>query len=138
MPQPAKTTDSQPDYDVALQFINGYVDCCNQTSDAKEQLKWIQNQSLLSRNFKSEFARIVDEAWKEDPEYGLGFDPVFDAQDYPEKGFEIDSIDQDYVIVKGKEWSEFRLTIKLTKQDDQWLVDGAGIIQIPKEKRIRR
>lgn len=69
---------------------------------------------------------------------GLGFDPIFDAQDYPDKGFKIDKQDSTYVIVKGINWPDFRLSLRLTFEDRQWLVDGAGVINIPTNKRAKR
>jgi hypothetical protein len=60
--------------------------------------------------FKVELKRIIDEAEKNDPELGLGFDPVLDAQDNPSK-FEIDNTDSEYLIVKGVKWADFEIEI---------------------------
>jgi len=71
---------------------------------------------------------------------GLGADPIFDAQDYPSKGFELESIDEttNYLTMKGKDWSEFKLTMKVVEENGKWLVDGCGIVNIPKDKRAAR
>nr|MBP6315517.1 hypothetical protein [Chitinophagaceae bacterium] len=79
----------------------------------------------------------VENAYKQDPELGLGFDPIFDAQDYPEKGFELVSFDEktNFIVVKGKDWADFKLTLKMVEENEQWLVEGCGIINIPKDKQ---
>ncbi|MBK6833593.1 MAG: hypothetical protein IPG89_04680 [Bacteroidetes bacterium] len=71
---------------------------------------------------------------------GLGADPIVDAQDYPSKGFELESIDEqtNFLIVKGKDMPEFKLTIKVVEENGNWLVDGCGIVNIPKDKRAAR
>jgi hypothetical protein len=40
--------------------------------------------------------------------------------------------------VRGKDWKEFILVLKVVSQNDKWLVDGAGIINIPTDKRAER
>lgn len=77
---------------------------------------------------------------KADPEIGLDADPIFDAQDYPDKGFELETFDSktNYLVVKGKNWTDFKLRIKMVLENDRWLVDGCGIINIPHDKRIAR
>lgn len=61
--------------------------------------------------------RIIDLAYKQDPELGLDRDPIFDAQDCPDKGFELDSFDEktNYLTVKGKNWPEFKLTMEVVE-----------------------
>ncbi len=126
--------------DVALKFINSYVDNCNKMNKSIGVIEWVNSNHLTTDRFKFELKTIVDEAYKEDRELGLGFDPIFDAQDYPDKGFELESFDSktNFVVVKGKNWANFKSTIKLVFENDNWLVDGCGIINIPNEKRIAR
>ena len=71
---------------------------------------------------------------------GLGADPIFDAQDYPDQGFELDSFDSEtnFIVVKGKNMSDFKLTIKMVNENENWLVDGCGMINIPNDKRLKR
>lgn len=96
--------------------------------------------TLVTIGFKTEFKKIIDDALKQDPELGLDADPIFDAQDYPDKGFELDTFDEktNYITLKGKDWSEFKLTLKMLEQNGNWLVDGCGIINIPANKRAKR
>ena len=82
----------------------------------------------------------MDCARKADPELGLDADPVLDAQDFPEKGFELNNCDSTagYVSVKGKDWKDFFLVLKVVHENNQWLVDGVGIINISFDKRAKR
>ena len=126
--------------DIALTFINSYVENCNKMKESIKIVQWVNSNSLTTNNFKKELKRIIDEAYKEDPELGFDFDPIFDGQDYPDKGFELESFDSrtNYIVVKGKDWLDFKLTIKMVLENNDWLVDGCGIINIPKDKRSKR
>lgn len=133
-----KTTQtSDPNYQVGIQFINDYLDFCNGSRLNTGILEWINNRADVTKDFKKELKRILDEAEKQDPEIGLGFDPILDAQDNPNK-FEIDRTDYEYLVVKGVKWTDFKLSMKLKLKKDKWLVDGVGIINVPKNKRIKR
>jgi hypothetical protein len=126
--------------DNALKFINDYVENCTKMNKAIRAIDWVNSNQLTTENFKSELTRIINEANKIDPELGLGFDPIFDAQDFPDKGFELESIDTttNFLIVKGKDENQFRLTMKVSKENGKWLVAGCGIINIPIDRRIER
>lgn len=136
----ASETKVIPDFNVALNFINDYTQFCMKTDKRSSTEEWIKQDSLLTDNFKSQFQHLLDSAKKKDPELGLGSDPIFDAQDFPEKGFSISRIDtlNRYVTVVGNNWKEFELVLKLGQEDDKWLVDGAGVINIPIDKRAKR
>lgn len=123
--------------DVALKFINAYTEDCDNRSNGKGIRVFISESPYVTPGFKSELKRILDEADKVDPEMGLGFDPIFDGQDYPDQGFEIKSVDEKegYVVVRGKDWKEFTLPIKIANVNGDWLVDGSGIVNIPQDKR---
>jgi hypothetical protein len=111
----------------ALKFINTYV-----TSSADRD-EWVKSSDMVTESFKVEYQRIIDEAKAKDPELGLGFDPILNAQDYPDQGFELESLgDEDnYIFLKGKDVEQFKVIVKVVKKDDKWLVDGSGIINIP-------
>jgi len=123
--------------DNALAFINGYNENSSKIKDVAEIIEWVNSNGLTTNSFRNELKRIIDNAYEQDPELGLGADPIFDAQDNPDKGFEIESFDEEtnYLIVKGIDWPEFKLTIKLAKENGQWLVDGCGMVNIPNDKR---
>lgn len=126
--------------EVALAFINAYNDNCNKLNKAMGVLGWVNSNNLATQSFKTELKRIIDEAYKQDPELGLDADPILDAQDFPAKGFELDSLDEktNYIRVKGKDWPEFLLTMKVAEENGKWLVDGCGMVNIPVEKRAKR
>jgi len=143
--QPRNTTKIKTDKDntpvnIALTFINSYVDNCNKMKESIGIIEWVNSNSLTTNRFKTEVKSIIEEAYKEDPELGLGFDPIFDGQDYPDEGFELETFDSktNFIVVKGKNWVDFKLTIKVVLEDNKWLVDGCGIINIPKDKRSDR
>lgn len=108
----------------ALAFINTY---------ATDGSKWIDTSDIVTESFKAEYKKVIEKGWKDDPELGLGFDPIISAQDGPDEGYELDYADEvnNYVFAKGKGQPQFRVVIKVIKEADKWKVDGSGIINIP-------
>jgi len=128
------------DYNVALKFINEYTENCNNqigdTLNLWNRDLWIQNNKLLSKDFKSKYKSIIETAKKNDPELGLDFDPIFDAQDFPDIGFEIYEIDSVNQLVKVKGIDcEFKLTLKVISKNNMTFIDGVRIVNMPKSKQ---
>lgn len=126
-----------PNYDMAIQFINDYLDFSNDAKSEVGLIDWVSNRNDVTAGFKNKLRFVLAEAEKNDPELGLGFDPILDAQDSPDK-FELDKTDSVYLTVKGVNLPEFKLTLKLKLEENKWLVDGAGIINVPENKRVKR
>jgi hypothetical protein len=124
----------------ALTFINLYVANCNKNNESVDIVEWVNANHLATNRFKTALKTMMEEAYKQDPEIGLGFDPIFDGQDYPDQGFELESHDSqsNFIIVKGKNWDDFKLTLKVVLENNKWLVDGCGIINIPNDKKSKR
>ncbi len=127
--------DTKIDTGIAVNFINGYVDLNNKQIAINDRLTWINNNKFGTDNFKKIVKKILGKASKDEP---LEADPVFNAQDYPDKGFEIVNFDENsgYVILRGIGWHDFKLVIKLVQVDGRTLVDGCGMINIPIDKRM--
>ena len=121
----------------ALKFINAYVENCNKAGDAAEAVVWAQSNALATPAFKSTLYNLVTKANEADPEIGLGYDPILNAQDYPQQGFILDSVDKlnGLVYLKDKETGAYKLTMKLVENKGQWLVDGCGVVNIPEENQ---
>ncbi len=118
------------DTSFVLTFINDYV--TNSNTVNTPVLKWLSEYQNVTNDLIYRLERMIDSAYQIEPEIGLDFDPIFNAQDYPEEGFMIDSINEEAntIIVKGKDWQEFKLPIKLKLVKNQWLIDGVGAINI--------
>ena len=125
---------------VALQFINEYVSNCNKTKEQIGIIEFVNAHPNVSIEFKTELKRMIEEAEKSDPEYGLGFDPIFDAQDYPNNGFKLSGYDSNtnYLTVEAINWKGFTITMRVKELDNKWLVTGCGVINIPKDKQAKR
>ena len=134
------TKESTPDFNVAIKFINNYVDICNPKDKIIDESIWIERNPLLTKKFKATYKNLIEAAYKDEPEVGLDFDPIFDGNDFPDKGFEIlEKNDQTaYIVLRGINQPEYTLTMKVVKQNNVWLVDGSGIINIPKDKQAKR
>jgi hypothetical protein len=135
----SKGTNDKAKADVALKFMNDYVKYCNSRGAESNTTKWIESNRQVTNEFKKGYKKLIEEATKKEPESGLDFDPVFDAQDYPEKGFEfLKSDNEGYVFLKGIDWPDFITVIKIMLVEDKWMVDGAGIINVPKDRQVKR
>lgn len=127
-------TKSKIDYNIALKFINEYnKEFFNPTSTS---IDWLSKNKYASQNLIKSYKQLQDAAEAADPELGLDFDPIVDGQDSDEEGFEIKKIDsvKNYVTVRGKSLSTFEITIKLIENNGKTLVDGSGVLNIPKSK----
>ena len=128
-----------PPAEAALKFMNDYVDYCNRL-DTISIVGWVSARTDATQELKNDLKWLMNELWANDPENGLGIDPVLDAQDYPDAGFKLDSYDPTtgFAIVSGTNWDDFKLTLKLLHQNDRWFVDGVGCVRIPVENRMWR
>ena len=123
---------------VGVDFINSYI----KSSIAGEIgiLEFTESNPNASENLKRKLEKMLNTAWEDDPEIGLGFDPFFDAQDFPMR-VEMANYDakSGYLQLKGiEDWDEYRLTLKLINQNGKTMVDGCGVVNIPQEKQAAR
>jgi hypothetical protein len=128
---------SNKDYKVALKFINDYnKEFLKPQSDG---LEWLSKNKIITPNFIERYKQMLDSAEIADPELGLDFDPIVNAQDSDEKGFEIKKIDSinGFVTVRGKSAPSFEIVLKVIEKKGSSLVDGSGIINIPKSKQAK-
>ena len=127
-------SSSRKDYKVAVDFINDYnKEFLKPNSNISE---WLSKNKSVTINLINKHMQILDSARITDPELGLDFDPILNAQDSDENGFEIKKIDSllGLVTVRGKSIPNFEITLKVIEQNGTTLVDGAGIINIPKSR----
>lgn len=122
---------------VALAFINAYIADSNKMNESVGYVAFVNSSEVTTNEFKTELKRIVDDANKNDPEMGLDIDPLIPGNDYPDEGFELESFDKEtnLIVVKGKNWADFKVTIKMVLADNKWLIDGCGIVNIPESKQ---
>lgn len=135
-PLESESSSDDESYQAALDFINSYVESIDQL----EILEFARNSSLATDKLKAQLEQIVILAWEENPRIGLLADPLFDAQDYPPKGFELHEFNSEtgYVIAKGVEWEDFRVAMRVVSEDGHILVDGCGVVNMPEDKRAQR
>lgn len=116
--------------EVALSFVNAYVVNCNQMSKALAVEEWVAMNMQTTFEFKAALTNLINEAKKNDPEMGLEADPIFNAQDYPENGFELESLDKtgNIIHLKGKGQSDFKLTLQMKQDNGAWLVNSCGMV----------
>ena len=135
----AEVTVQSPDPQVALDFINAYVENANTREGRLEIRDWFRSSESVTEDMRSALIKMIDEAWEREPEIGLSYDPVFNAQDYPEKGFELKAFDekQGLVTVEGIEWPGFSRNIRIVIIDGKTLVDGCGVINMPENMPVR-
>lgn len=125
------TDNSQFEYDstVSIRFINGYVDLNNITHDLRDRLNWVDSNRLVTDGFKLSLKEIINNVSADNP---LEADPIFNAQDYPDKGFEINDFNRKtgQVILTGNDWPDFEVALQLKLVKGITLVDGCGLINM--------
>lgn len=119
--------------DTALMFINDYNRIISNL-ELKEIKEWVISNENVTLKFKKEYQKIYADALKADPELGLESDPILNAQDTSESGFGFKKMDNEYVIVKAENWNVFNITLKVIEIEGKFLIDGCGIVNIPKHK----
>lgn len=126
--------------EIAVNFINYYVENAHKMREAVEIRDWVKSSELVTENFRTQLVKMITAAFEREPEYGLGFDPILDAQDYPDGKFQLLSFDESIglAIVNGIEGPGFHIPVILINIDGQTLVDGCGVINIPEELQIVR
>lgn len=129
-----ETKLQEVNYAVGLDFMNEYV-------HEKDGEKFIQHHDLVTHSFKERYQTVRDSAFKKEPEIGLGFDPIVDGQDFPSK-FKIKAVDatNTYLTLESDDqnWSNFEVVVKLIEEGKRTVIDGAGIINIPKNHQAKR
>lgn len=135
-PLESEASSDDENYQAALDFINAYVESIDQL----EVLEFVTNSSLSTEKLHTELENIVILAWEENPRIGLQFDPLFDAQDYPAEGFELHEFDSKtgYVMVKGIDWEDFKVAMRVVNENGHILVDGCGVVNMPEDKQAER
>lgn len=123
--------------DFALEFVNGYIDFLNKREGAIDLVEWTNSNKLVTPDFKKDLSRIIDEANREDPDWGLDYDPILNAQDYPDNGFELVSFDpvSNLIYFQGINWADFKLTVKAKSIGGVWFVDGCGDVNLTDEEK---
>lgn len=129
-----------PKSKLAAEFINGYVKNIMKMNEALGIIEWVNANNLSTNSFKSSLTQIINQAYEKEPDYGLGFDPILDGNDFPDNGFQLDKIkpNSNFLIFSGIDWEEYKITVKVKKVDNQWLVDGCGIVNIPSSEQIKK
>ena len=128
---------------IGLMFINDYTKYQNDQINNKglnSDSNWVHNNIYSTNNFKEKYKQILLSALQEDPELGLESDPIFDAQDFPDQGFKLTSFDSTtgYLVVSDIENDSFQVVLKMAKENNKWLVDGCGTINVPEQYRAKR
>jgi hypothetical protein len=122
---------------VALEFINDYAEFSKTNKSESAAVKWIETNELPTSKFKNSHKQLLERARQEDEEMGLGFDPIFNAQDFPDGGFITSRLyDEGYMSGKGKNEPEFKVMIRMKMVNNKWMVDGAGVVNIPKNRQL--
>ena len=123
-----KATDASEGIAVAEKFINDYVANCNKMNEAVPTLEWIMANPDASPEFKKAAKKLIEDAYKDDPELGLEYDPIFNAQDYPEEGFTMVG-DPNRLIAKAKGMENFIVPMSTAKINGRWMVTMCGDIK---------
>lgn len=123
---PAMADDKAEATKVVDSFFASYVAAMLKTEDGE---KVVKKSSQLSPGFKKVYAALMAKAWKDEPELGLGYDPILCGQDFPDAGYSVKSLrlkeTTGSAVISSKD-ENFKQTIPvlLVKEDGKWLIHG--------------
>jgi hypothetical protein len=102
-------------------------------------IAWVKTNSLLTMEYKRKFEEAILQARKEDPELGLGYDPIINAQDYPDEGFHVIDLKisgkRATTIGEGIGMPSLRIRVELIEIKGKWFINGIGNINTSKNKK---
>ncbi len=115
----------------ALEFCHQYI--ARPLGDREycdELMGWLDSNDMTTSSFRSTLDIILKKAYEEEPELGLGYDPILVGQDYAQS-YELGYYDEvnDYFVLTGVgEESQFEIKIRIVEIDGRLLVDACGEI----------
>lgn len=122
---------NSPNHQYLLQFLDEYIAECEKKRSVQTTLNWALNHPNVTADFRKALQALIDE------EKGWEYDPILDAQDYPDDGFSVRSIGMrdHYISLSAKANEKIILTTRIKQVKGKWLVDGCGTINIPEKMR---
>lgn len=135
-PAQAKIDPNSGKAHVAIEFADSYANYCSNQQKKPDLMDWINDNQLVTENFKAALKQVID-ANAKSSEHAPGYDPIFAAHEHPQAGFAAEaSNESEFVVLLGKDWPDFKLTVKVVEENGEWLVDGCGIVNIPTVYRV--
>ena len=135
------STDSKQ---AALNFINSYAAFFHKNPPDPNSDQWVADNKNLTPQFKATYKKLVGDARKENFESSQDSDPIVDAQDAAERFGKVISCDKKsgVMLVSGL-WDPnhkdtMEIAVKTIQKQGKWLIDGSGVINIPKKQRAPR
>lgn len=127
----------------AARFANAYVKHAEAVLDGRSRqgtVSWLKANALASPTLAAAYAAKEREGRKKDPELGWGADILLDAQDFPDKGFELQTClaTPGYVRLRGIDAPDFTLTLRVEDTPAGPRVIGSGMVNIPAKLRATR
>ena len=114
---------------LALKFVNGYVKDCSSDNPLGVE-GYVKELSVgLTQQFKDELKTILSEE--------LDADPILNAQDIFESGYKLresNALTGEVTLVSV--FYKIVVHVKLIELDGKTLIDGCGIINMPKEEEF--
>lgn len=117
--------------EIALEFCRQYL--ASSLGDGEyydELMGWLDSNDMTTPSFRTTLDILLKQAYEEEPELGLGYDPILDGQDYAQS-YELGYYDEanDYFVLTGVgEESQFEIKIRVVEIDGRLLVDACGDI----------
>ena len=145
---------------IATEFLNEYVKKDKQytsAEDSEEKLaNWIYENKILTDSFKTEYSKYLmgfkmwlcmeydddcylnpDSLSYEEEQFlqNYGGHPIRQGNGgFPEKFLLVTyNPETGIATFRGKNWLDYKVFVKVIQQDRNWMIDGAGQVNIPKE-----
>lgn len=106
-------------------FLNAYI---NQDDNLSAR-DWLEASGLTTNAFLAAYDALLSEAYRENPDYGLGYDPITQSQDTPDR-YIATHCEGNKVHLEGKAYPQFTADVSLVEVDNVWLVNESGSVSI--------
>lgn len=117
----------------ALDFVNNYLNRIVGDGEYHQDLmEWLANDNSTSIRFRNELDSLITKAEEDDPEIGLGYDPIIEGQDYA-AAYELDyyDADKDFFLLRGiVPENAYTVKIRIVDREGRLWVDGCGEINM--------
>jgi len=128
---------------VGLGFMNRYLAYLEEIFERRSEQSvadWLAADAQVAPEFVEAYRRLEAEGYAQDSELGWGVDLLLDAQDYPDQGFQFASCSGEpgVVILRGVDWPQFEVAVRVGSPAQGSQVLGAGRVNLPEHARASR
>ncbi|MBK8800552.1 MAG: hypothetical protein IPN71_00560 [Fibrobacteres bacterium] len=137
LPSEIPPADSLERRHFAIRFVQDYLRQDLPSDSAA--IDWVSRRPDVTESFKQAHAKLLREARKAQPDLGLEFDPILDAQDWPTGALDWKmDLPQGAMLLCVRDRPDITLSVRIVHRRHRLALDGIGVIRIADSLRAKR